>query len=425
VNNIVRNPNGLKSVVLARILVTMAASIAVAAAIGCSADDGSPIGSGGKAGSGSGGSAGATGGSGGSGGATGGSGGATGGSGGATGGSGGSGGATGGAGGSAGTNTGGSGGSGGASGSAGSGGSAGGGGSAGRDGGSAGSGGSAGRDGGGGGGGGGTDASVPPPSDAGPTGVVKASAGCMAGTGKPAGGKVTVSGEEIIDFPASYDGTKPFPLLIALHACGNPNTQWEGLVKGTAFETDYVRLMPNTSDSGQCWSNYANNSARILKQYDEVLAKYCVDVNHVFGVGHSSGAQMLVNFLSHKSDMQHIGFKAVSPVAADPYTPATPMPVLYIDGIGDTERSADSAKNAVARFRMSNGCADTSKPYSQIMGCTSQAGGKQVTPGCIIYDNCTVPTIWCAHNDPNYGTSYHGVPCFGVKAQIDFFKTFF
>lgn len=252
------------------------------------------------------------------------------------------------------------------------------------------------------------------------TGPAKPSAGCGK-SGRPANGKVSVANEQIIDFPASYDGTKPFPLLVALHACGNPNTQWEGLLKGSAFENEYVRLLPNTSDSGQCWSNYNNNIARILKQYDDVLANYCVDTNHVFGVGHSSGAQMLVNILSHKTDAQHLSFRGVSPVAADPFNVALPMPVLYIDGVKDNQRSADSAKNTVAKFRAANMCAETSKTYDPIMGCTSS--GMQVDPGCKIYDNCTVPTIWCAHNDPNYSGTQHGVPCFGIKSMYDFFKT--
>ncbi|MES1175535.1 MAG: hypothetical protein ABUL62_14530 [Myxococcales bacterium] len=268
--------------------------------------------------------------------------------------------------------------------------------------------------------GGGTSGGAAGAAGGGSTGQVMPSAGCGK-SGRPANGKITVANQEIIDFPASYDGTKPFPLLIALHACGNPNTQWEGLVKGSAFETEYVRLMPNTSDSGQCWSNYNNNIARILKQYDDVLANYCIDTSHVFGVGHSSGAQMLVNTLSHKSDAQHLNFRAVSPVAADPFNVAIPIPVLYIDGIMDNQRSADSAKNAVAKFRAANMCADTFKTYTPIMGCTSS--GMQVDPGCKIYDNCTKPTIWCAHNDPNYSGTQHGVPCFGIKAIYDFFKT--
>jgi len=255
------------------------------------------------------------------------------------------------------------------------------------------------------------------------TGAVNPSAGCSKATARPANGKVSVANEEIIDFPTSYDGTKPMPFLVALHACGNPNTQWEGLLKGSVFETNYVRLLPNTTDSGQCWNSYSANIARILKQYDDVLANYCVDTNHVFGVGHSSGAQMLVNILSHKADAQHLNFKGVSPVAADPYNVALPMPVLYIDGKNDNQRSADSAKNAVARFRTANMCADTSKPYTPVMGCKSKQDQSQVDPGCIIYDNCTVPTIWCSHNDPDYSNTEHGVPCFGITSMSDFFKT--
>jgi polyhydroxybutyrate depolymerase len=257
-------------------------------------------------------------------------------------------------------------------------------------------------------------------SGGGSNGPVKPSAGCGK-SGRPANGKVSVANEQIIDFPASYDGMKPFPLLIALHACGNPNTQWEGLLKGSAFENEYVRLLPNTTDGGQCWNNYNNNIARILKQYDDVLANYCIDTDHVFAVGHSSGAQMLVNTLSHKTDAQHLNLRGVSPVAADPFNVAVPMPVLYIDGLMDNQRSADSAKNTVAKFRASNMCAETSKPYTPIMGCMS--GTTQVDPGCKIYDGCSVPTIWCAHNDPNYSGTQHGVPCFGVKSMYDFFKT--
>jgi len=245
------------------------------------------------------------------------------------------------------------------------------------------------------------------------------SAGCGK-SGRPANGKVTTTNEIIIDFPTSYDGMKPMPLLLAMHACGNPNNQWEGLTKGSAFETDYVRWMPNTSDSGQCWNNYANNSKRVLMQYDNIMATYCVDMNHVYAVGHSSGAQMLVNMLSHKSDADHLKLRAVSPVAADPYNVASPMPVLYIDGKMDNQRSADSAKNTVAKFRTANMCKDTSMPYTAIPGCKSSEG-PQVDPGCIIYDGCSVPTIWCSHNDPSYSGTQHGVPCFALKAMTDFF----
>ncbi|MEO7035356.1 MAG: hypothetical protein ABI548_15635 [Polyangiaceae bacterium] len=250
------------------------------------------------------------------------------------------------------------------------------------------------------------------------------SPGCQKKTPRPAGGSVEVATTSLHLFPASYDGTKPFPLLIALHACGNPNTEFVGLTKGTGFETDYVRTFPNTPDSGQCWSSYTGDVARILSQYDDLTNNYCIDLNRVFAIAHSSGAQMLVNILSHKTDAQHLKLKAVSPVAADPFKVALPMPVLYIDGKMDNQRSANSATDAVADFRAANMCMTTSKPYAPVMPCTStDSGHPMVDPGCITYDGCSVPTIWCSHNDPSYSGTEHGVPCFAIKSMYDFFAT--
>jgi predicted esterase len=252
----------------------------------------------------------------------------------------------------------------------------------------------------------------------------KPSPGCSKGGGRPANGKVEVANTSLHLFPTAYDGTKPYPLLIALHACGNPNTEFVGHTDGTGFASEYVRTFPNTPDSGQCWSNYDKDIKRVLDQYDELMNNYCIDQNRVFGIGHSSGAQMLVNILSHKADAEHLKLKGVAPVAADPFNVAAPMPVLYIDGLKDNQRSADSAKNTVAKFRTANSCATTSKPYAPVMACNStESGHPMVDPGCIVYDGCSVPTIWCAHNDPNYGGTQHGVPCFAIKSMYDFFAT--
>ena len=191
-------------------------------------------------------------------------------------------------------------------------------------------------------------------------------------------------------------------MLIALHACGNPNTEFVSLTTGNGFDTNYVRTFPNTPDSGQCWSNYTGDVARILQQYDDIMANYCIDKNRVFATGHSSGAQMLVNILSHKTDAQHLNLKAVAPVAAIRTTSRCRCPVMYIDGKMDNQRSADSAKKTVARFRTANMCADTSKPFTAVPMCNSTDGSHRPSiPGCISYDNCTVPTIWCSHNDPS------------------------
>jgi hypothetical protein len=114
-----------------------------------------------------------------------------------------------------------------------------------------------------------------------------------------------------------------------------------------------------------------------------------------------------------------LSFKAVAPVAASDYGALTgPIPVMYIQGSDDKVRGGDGHET-VAQFRSANACGDASMPYSAVAGCTS--GGLPVNPGCVAYEGCTTPTIWCSHDDLSYGGTSHGVPCFTMTAMADFF----
>ena len=253
--------------------------------------------------------------------------------------------------------------------------------------------------------------------DGGSKGTPKPSAGCGK-SGRPAGGNVTVANDHIYTFPTSYDGKQPFPLLIGFHAASNPIDQIEKLTNGSDFETNYVRAFPKSA--GTAW-DYNTDMKKVLAMYDDLMASYCVDMNRIFATGHSSGAQLIVQILTqqHKADAQHFNFKAVAPVAASNYGALSgPMPVMYIQGKNDMVRMSNGA-DTVARFTTANGCMMTSKPYTAAPMCMSS--GKTVNDGCIQYDGCTVPTIWCSHDDPQYSNTSHGVPCFAVKAMYDFF----
>ncbi|WP_437928627.1 hypothetical protein WMF37_05015 [Sorangium sp. So ce291] len=237
-------------------------------------------------------------------------------------------------------------------------------------------------------------------------------------SGRPANGKVTVDNDHIYTFPDSYDGSTPFPLLVGFHACGNPIDQFINLTRGSAFEAEYVRAVGRSSDAGGCW-NYNNDIAKVLRIYDDLMENYCIDMDRVFATGHSSGAQMIVQILGHKSDAEHMNFRAVAPVAASDYGALqVPMPVMYIQGKNDTVRGGDGA-STVARFRAANMCEMSSAPYAEVMGC--QSSGRAVNPGCISYSGCSEPTIWCSHDDPAYSNTSHGVPCFAIQAMYDFF----
>jgi polyhydroxybutyrate depolymerase len=268
----------------------------------------------------------------------------------------------------------------------------------------AGSGGAGGATGGGAGGGGtgGGDAAQP-------------SAGCGKG-GRPGNGVVTVNNDHIYTFPASYDGSKPFPLLIGMHAAGNPIDQIRTLTNGSDFETNYVRAFPKSA--GNEW-NYQNDRNKVFAMFDDLLENYCIDESRVFATGHSSGAQMIVQILTHADTADRIPFKAIAPVAASNYGAILrAVPVMYIQGENDNVRNSDGA-DVVARFTAANSCSSSSMPYADVAGCSSS--GTTVDPGCVAYQDCDAPTLWCSHNDPQYSNTNHGWPCFATRAMYDFF----
>ena len=250
---------------------------------------------------------------------------------------------------------------------------------------------------------------------AGGASAAEPSEGCGKG-GRPSGGVVTVTNNHIYTFPASYDGTKPFPLFFGFHAAGNPIDQIQKLTDGSALDTGYVRAFGKSA--GNEWV-YNTDIAKVLGWYDELMANYCIDKSRVFAAGHSSGAQMIVQILTKADATMHMGFKAVAPVAASNYGAITvPIPVMYIQGKMDMVRNSNGS-DVVARFTTVNGCNTTTMPDSDVATCKS--GSTNVDPGCISYAGCTEPTIWCSHNDPEYSNTNHGWPCFATKAMADFF----
>jgi polyhydroxybutyrate depolymerase len=250
-----------------------------------------------------------------------------------------------------------------------------------------------------------------------------ASAGCGK-FGRPAGGRVIVNNDHIYDFPTTYDGTKPMPLIFMLHGANNPNTLIEGQTNGSKLATNFVRVFPKST--GAAWSfsgGTGADSQRLTTIYNDLLANYCVDTSRVFLSGHSSGAQMSVQMMCVPGGDKR--FKAVAPVAASKYcSMLTPIPVLYIQGMMDAMRGGGNGADVVAVFTASNMCTTTTMPYAAVAPCNSTFDNKPVNPGCITYQGCAKPTVWCSHNDNVYNLTdghEHGWPCFANSAIADFF----
>ncbi len=254
------------------------------------------------------------------------------------------------------------------------------------------------------------------------------SAGCGMG-GRPAGGTVYKANESWLLFPEGYDGNTPMPVLFGFHGCGGTNrgdanrTEYSDHSKGNAFETDYVVAVPLSADSGGCW-NYNTDIPRVKALYDELVSNYCVDTSRIFATGHSSGAQFIVQMMTgnHTADAEYLNLKGMAPVAASDYgAHGAAMPVMYIQGQNDSVRGGNG-KGTVDRFVAGNMCSDSSEPIS-VMGDGCQSDGTTVDAGCVSYNDCSVPTIWCSHNDPSYSGTSHGIPCFAESAMDEFFKS--
>jgi poly(3-hydroxybutyrate) depolymerase len=223
----------------------------------------------------------------------------------------------------------------------------------------------------------------------------------------------------LFSVPPSYDGSTPLPVVFAFHAAGNPNTQLRDRF-ADALSDDYIVFYPKSEGNG--W-NDRTDAPKVDAIFDALDAAACYDESRVFATGHSSGAQFIVQRLCAGESR----WRAVAPIASSVYCASwTAIPALVIHGMGDVERIAyglddgDGLKDIVP-YRTSNGCQETFTEVP-VDGCVS--GGVQVDPGCRDFDGCSERTRWCQHNDPQYGTSHHGVPCFGARVIKDFFDTY-
>lgn len=260
-----------------------------------------------------------------------------------------------------------------------------------------------------------TDPLTPAPSASNASDAVP-SAGCALASARPESGQIAVDGEYIFQFPASYDGATPLPLAFAFHANANPNTQLQGAVNGTALASDYVMAFPKSTGAG--WSIDVDGP-RFDAWYQELVTSYCVDTSRVFALGHSSGAQFIEQLLC-RGDAP---FRAVAPSASAKTCDSwAPIPTLWIHGQNDAERAADpDGQIDLGTFVTSNACQATTTTF-ETAACARD--GAPVNPGCQLYEGCSAMTVACNHDDPNYGGTNHGWPCFASQTIATFFASF-
>lgn len=253
-----------------------------------------------------------------------------------------------------------------------------------------------------------------------------ASAGCGLSQGVPT--NVTVD-STILSYPPGYDGSTPVPLAFGFHGAGRTNLDQrtvDSRTVGSDLENNYV--VAYVKSAGNAW-DLGTDYPRFQAVRQQILSQLCIDTEHVFAFGHSSGAQFIVQMLGDNR-ARETGFAAIAPVASSRYSnPAwSPVPTLLIHGANDTQRPGDNdGEQDIAQYAESNQCAGGTTPVA-VPSCASLAGDVPVDAGCVEYSGCAAPTLFCKHDDPNYldngNPTNHGWPCFANGQIFAFFESF-
>lgn len=267
---------------------------------------------------------------------------------------------------------------------------------------------------------------VPPAPTTPPQAGGTPSAGCGRAQGIPANYQVA---NTIVTFPPNYDGTTPVPLLFAFHGAGRTNEEMRTIdsrTQNSPLENNYV--MAFMKSAGNAW-DLNTDYPRFETALTQLEADLCVDTAHLFAMGHSSGAQFIVQMLGNAQTRED-RFAAVAPVSSSLFNsdPWTPVPTLLIHGLNDTQRPNDlNGAQDISQYARANQCAGGTTAVD-IGSCNSIAqGNPAVNPGCVSYNGCGATTLFCNHNDPNYidngSPTNHGWPCFANQEIFDFLQT--
>jgi polyhydroxybutyrate depolymerase len=256
----------------------------------------------------------------------------------------------------------------------------------------------------------------------------KPSAGCMKATAAPpSGNNLMIStggmmGVYNLKLPAGYNGTKPMPLGFGFHGanngtCGPTGGECQGFANLPAV-TVYMKSF------GTNWEGATLNQNVQFWQDVFALMKsdYCIDENHVFIAGVSSGGQF-INILSCRFGDQLWQTTAVSAANNNPGNCKGTPAALIIHGVTDMVGMA--GQSTALMYAQRNGCSNM-PPAALAATYTDLRAKFAAMPRveeykCLDWDACTLsPVRICLHSQMTYGGLTHGWPRFGGQLISEF-----
>jgi polyhydroxybutyrate depolymerase len=228
-----------------------------------------------------------------------------------------------------------------------------------------------------------------------------------------------------LKLPTGYNGTTPWPLGFGFHgannpACGPTGGECQGFAALPAV-TVYMKSFGTNWESATLQQN--------LTFYDDTLAfvknNYCIDENHIFIAGVSSGGQFIEYLTCRYGDTlwQTTAVSASVVNAANMNCKGTP-PILVIHGV--TDMAGGYGQDVAAMFAKRNGCSAT--PPAMLAATYTDLRAKFAAMPrveeykCLDWDACPAasPVRICLHSQMTYGGLTHGWPRFGGQLIGEF-----
>lgn len=194
---------------------------------------------------------------------------------------------------------------------------------------------------------------------------------------------VTVLGDArtyVLTVPKSYDASRKYPLIVALHGDGQNGTNFRSfLTLDDVAGDDAIVAYPNGAED--LFTPYDQNPDQLLvaATIDDVKGKLSIDTSKIWAFGYSKGGFIANEIACRKPGVFtamaiHAGGAPQEPQGADGY-PQCPgvmgLPVLETEGEFDTGIGGDYGANYWAKV---NGCgtsrsATTPAPCQKADGC--------------------------------------------------------
>ena len=148
--------------------------------------------------------------------------------------------------------------------------------------------------------------------------------------------------------PASYDGTKPYPVIIALHGMGGDENSYfdqylQGAFKVDAEKRGYIVACPKGREPASMYTGSAERD--VMDVLEEVRRAYRIDTDRIYLTGHSMGGYGTWSVAINHPEI----FAALAPVAGGG-NPAAMSKIAHIPQLvvhGDNDKTVPVERSRV------------------------------------------------------------------------------